>query len=47
MSSLDKIRKLIELREQAKSGGGKERIEAQHNKGKLTAGADHDIAGRR
>ncbi len=37
MSSLDKIKKLIELREQAKSGGGKERVEAQHNKGKLTA----------
>jgi len=37
MSSLDKIKKLIELREQAKAGGGKERIDAQHSKGKLTA----------
>jgi len=37
MSSTDKIRKLIELREKAKKGGGEDRIEAQHAKGKLTA----------
>ena len=33
----DKIQRLRELREQSKLGGGKERIEAQHKKGKLTA----------
>ena len=33
----DKIRRLRKLREQAKLGGGKERIEAQHKRGKLTA----------
>jgi methylmalonyl-CoA decarboxylase subunit alpha len=37
MSSQDKIRKLIELREEAKKGGGERRIEAQHNKSKYTA----------
>jgi len=33
----EKIQKLRELREQTKLGGGKERIEEQHKKGKLTA----------
>ncbi|MFQ5758398.1 MAG: acyl-CoA carboxylase subunit beta [Candidatus Bathyarchaeia archaeon] len=33
----EKIEKLRELREESKLGGGKERIEAQHKKGKLTA----------
>ncbi len=33
----DKIKRLSELREQAKLGGGPKRIEAQHAKGKLTA----------
>jgi acetyl-CoA carboxylase carboxyltransferase component len=33
----DKIQKLHELRDQAKLGGGKERIEEQHKRGKLTA----------
>ena len=33
----DKIKRLRELREQAKLGGGPKRIEAQHAKGKLTA----------
>ena len=37
MSSHEKIRQLIELREKAKLGGGEKRIEAQHNKGKYTA----------
>ena len=37
MAKLDKIKELIEKREQAKLGGGEKRIEAQHNKGKLTA----------
>ena len=37
MSGEDKIKRLIELREQAKLGGGKKRIESQHAKGKLTA----------
>ncbi len=33
----DKLKKLYELKNLAESGGGKERIEAQHSKGKLTA----------
>ena len=33
----DKIQELVERRAQAKLGGGAERIEAQHKKGKLTA----------
>ncbi len=37
MNSPEKIKQLIELREQAKMGGGAKRIEAQHAKGKLTA----------
>ncbi len=37
MSSQEKIRELIEKREQAKLGGGEKRIESQHQKGKLTA----------
>lgn len=37
MSTQDKIKELREKRKQAKLGGGKERIEAQHKKGKLTA----------
>lgn len=37
MSNQDKIKKLIDLRIQAKLGGGEKRIEAQHAKGKFTA----------
>jgi acetyl-CoA carboxylase carboxyltransferase component len=37
MNNLDKIKKLIDLRVEAKLGGGEKRIEAQHEKGKLTA----------
>ncbi len=37
MSSQDKIRKLIELREQARLGGGIKRIEKQHAQGRYTA----------
>ncbi len=37
MERQKKIKQLIELREQAKLGGGLDRIEAQHKKGKLTA----------
>lgn len=37
MSSQEKIRQLIEKREEAKQGGGLKRIESQHEKGKLTA----------
>ncbi|MBA4252228.1 MAG: methylmalonyl-CoA carboxyltransferase, partial [Chlorobiaceae bacterium] len=33
----DKIKNLLELREQARKGGGEKRIEAQHKKGKYTA----------
>ncbi|MDE3074864.1 MAG: acyl-CoA carboxylase subunit beta [Chloroflexota bacterium] len=36
-SSTDKRERLAQLRAQAKLGGGQQRIEAQHNKGKLTA----------
>jgi len=37
MSTREKIKHLIELREKAKEGGGEKRIEIQHNKGKHTA----------
>ena len=33
----DKIQKLLSLREKAQDGGGKDRIQAQHKKNKLTA----------
>ncbi len=37
MKNQDKVKQLIDLRVEAKLGGGEKRIEAQHNKGKLTA----------
>jgi acetyl-CoA carboxylase carboxyltransferase component len=37
MNSEQKIKELIEKREKARQGGGNKRIEAQHQKGKLTA----------
>lgn len=37
MSNQDKIQKLIDLRTEAKLGGGQKRIDAQHAKGKMTA----------
>ncbi|MUP38781.1 acyl-CoA carboxylase subunit beta [Labilibaculum euxinus] len=37
MASQDKIKKLIDLRAEAKLGGGVKRIESQHKKGKFTA----------
>ena len=37
MKNQEKINQLIELRGQARLGGGAERIEAQHQKGKYTA----------
>ncbi len=37
MTSQDKIKKLIDLRTEAKLGGGEKRIESQHKKGKFTA----------
>lgn len=37
MNNQDKIKKLIDLRVEAKLGGGAKRIEAQHQKGKYTA----------
>jgi acetyl-CoA carboxylase carboxyltransferase component len=37
MSSQDRIKELIDKREEAKLGGGVKRIEAQHAKGKMTA----------
>ena len=37
MSNQDKIKQLIDLRAEAKLGGGVKRIESQHSKGKLTA----------
>ena len=37
MNNQDKIKRLIDLRTEAKLGGGEKRIEAQHQKGKLTA----------
>ncbi len=37
MAFEDKIKELLEKREQAKLGGGQKRIDAQHKRGKLTA----------
>ena len=37
MSTQEKVKKLIELRAEAKLGGGIKRIDAQHRKGKFTA----------
>lgn len=37
MNNQEKIKKLIDLRVEAKLGGGEKRIEAQHGKGKMTA----------
>jgi acetyl-CoA carboxylase carboxyltransferase component len=37
MSNQDKVKKLIELRNEARLGGGEKRIDAQHSKGKFTA----------
>lgn len=37
MTIQEKIKHLIELREQARAGGGEKRIESQHKKGKFTA----------
>lgn len=37
MSLDEKLKKLAEMREEARLGGGADRIEAQHKKGKLTA----------
>ena len=37
MTNQDKVKELIELRAQAKLGGGEKRIESQHKKGKYTA----------
>jgi methylmalonyl-CoA decarboxylase subunit alpha len=37
MNNQDKIQKLIDLRVEAKLGGGEKRIAAQHEKGKMTA----------
>jgi len=43
MDAEDKIKELRQLRENAKLGGGKSKIEAQHKKGKLTARERLDI----
>lgn len=43
MSNQEKINKLIELRAQARLGGGEKRIASQHAKGKLTARERIDI----
>ena len=37
MTNQDKVKELIELRAQAKLGGGEKRIESQHKKGKYVA----------
>ena len=37
MKSQEKVKQLIDLREKAREGGGKKRIEDQHAKGKMTA----------
>ncbi len=35
MTNQDKVKELIELRAQAKLGGGEKRIESQHKKGNI------------
>ena len=37
MDSQDKIKQLIDYREEARLGGGEKRIEKQHSQGKYTA----------
>jgi acetyl-CoA/propionyl-CoA carboxylase carboxyl transferase subunit len=37
MTTDDRIEELLEMRERARTGGGEERIEKQHDRGKLTA----------
>ena len=37
MNNRDKLQQLIDLRQQARKGGGEQRIDAQHKKGKYTA----------
>ena len=36
-SNQERIKKLIDLRDQARMGGGEKRIEKQHSQGKMTA----------
>ena len=43
MAFEEKIKQLLDKREQAKLGGGEKRIEAQHAKGKLTARERIDV----
>ncbi len=43
MSSDEKLRRLIELKQTARNGGGEARIDAQHKRGKLTARERLDI----
>jgi acetyl-CoA carboxylase carboxyltransferase component len=43
MSKQDKIKQLIDLRNEAKLGGGEKKIESQHKKGKMTARARIEI----
>lgn len=43
MSDNEKVERLLKLREESKKGGGKKRIEKQHEKGKLTARERIDI----
>ena len=37
MENREKVKQLIDLRVQAKLGGGQKRIDSQHSKGKYTA----------
>ena len=43
MSNEEKLQKLLEMKDQARLGGGLKRIEAQHDRGKLTARERLDI----
>jgi acetyl-CoA carboxylase carboxyltransferase component len=43
MTNEDKIKRLVELRVEAKKGGGEKKIESQHAKGKLTARERIDV----
>ncbi len=43
----DKVKELIELRAQAKLGGGEKRIESQHKKGNIPSRKNRHVAGRK
>ena len=48
MTNQDKVKEIIELRAQAKLGGGEKRIESQHKKGEIyRSRKNRRVAGRK